>query len=80
VIVATFQEWMGRNPTLIEDQVTYPIVTTFLGAPKVKTVRGFTMFGMSFVYVVFRTAPTSTGRARGWSSTCPRCAARCPKA
>jgi len=52
VIVAT--EWMGRNPTLIEDQVTYPIVTSFLGAPKVKTVRGFTMFGMSFVYVIFK--------------------------
>jgi Cu(I)/Ag(I) efflux system membrane protein CusA/SilA len=51
VIVAT--EWMGRNPNLIEDQVTYPIATTFLGAPNVKTVRGFTMFGMSFVYVVF---------------------------
>jgi copper/silver efflux system protein len=51
VIVAT--EWMGRNPKLIEDQVTYPITTTFLGAPNVKTVRGFTMFGMSFVYVVF---------------------------
>jgi Cu(I)/Ag(I) efflux system membrane protein CusA/SilA len=51
VIVAT--EWMGRNPTLIEDQVTYPIVTSFLGAPRVKTVRGSTMFGMSFVYVVF---------------------------
>ncbi|HZN93708.1 MAG TPA: CusA/CzcA family heavy metal efflux RND transporter [Myxococcales bacterium] len=52
VIVAT--EWMGRSPTLIEDQVTYPIVTTFLGAPSIKTVRGFTMFGMSFVYVVFQ--------------------------
>jgi copper/silver efflux system protein len=51
VIIAT--EWMGKNPTLIEDQVTYPIATTFLGAPKVKTVRGFTMFGMSFVYVIF---------------------------
>jgi Cu(I)/Ag(I) efflux system membrane protein CusA/SilA len=51
VIIAT--EWMGRNPNLIEDQVTYPITTTFLGAPRVKTVRGFTMFGMSFVYVVF---------------------------
>src|SRR5688572_4431574 len=51
VIVAT--EWMGRSPTLIENQITYPIVTTFLGAPKVKAVRGFTMFGMSFVYVVF---------------------------
>jgi Cu(I)/Ag(I) efflux system membrane protein CusA/SilA len=46
-------EWMGRNPTLIEDQVTYPIATAFLGAPKVKAVRGFTMFGMSFVYVIF---------------------------
>ena len=52
VIIST--EWMGRNPTLIEDQVTYPIATTFLGAPKVKTVRGFTMFGMSFVYVIFQ--------------------------
>jgi Cu(I)/Ag(I) efflux system membrane protein CusA/SilA len=51
VIVAT--EWMGRSPTLIENQITYPIVTTFLGAPGIKTVRGFTMFGMSFVYVVF---------------------------
>ncbi len=52
VIVST--EWMGRSPTLIEDQITYPIVTSFLGAPGVKTVRGFTMFGMSFVYVVFK--------------------------
>lgn len=51
VIIAT--EWMGRSPTLIEDQVTYPITTSFLGAAKVKTVRGFTMFGMSFVYVIF---------------------------
>ncbi len=52
VIVAT--EWMGRSPTLIENQITYPIVTSFLGAPNVKAVRGFTMFGMSFVYVVFK--------------------------
>ena len=44
---------MGRSPNLIEDQVTYPLVTTFLAAPHVKLVRGFTMFGMSFVYVVF---------------------------
>jgi Cu(I)/Ag(I) efflux system membrane protein CusA/SilA len=51
VIIAS--EWMGRNPTLIEDQVTYPIATSVLGAPKVKAVRGFTMFGMSFVYVIF---------------------------
>jgi Cu(I)/Ag(I) efflux system membrane protein CusA/SilA len=52
VIIAT--EWMGRSPTLIEDQVTYPLATTMLGTPKVKTVRGFTMLGMSFVYVVFQ--------------------------
>jgi copper/silver efflux system protein len=51
VIIAT--EWMGRSPTLMEDQVTYPITTSFLGAPNVKAVRGFTMFGMSFVYVIF---------------------------
>ena len=51
VIIAT--EWMGRSPDLIEDQITYPLVTSFLAAPKVKLVRGFTMFGMSFVYVIF---------------------------
>jgi hypothetical protein len=51
--VIVFTEWMGRSPTLVEDQVSYPITTTFLGAPRVKAVRGFTMFGMSFVYVLF---------------------------
>ena len=51
--VIIFTEWMGRSPNLVEDQVTYPLTTTFLAAPKVKLVRGFTMFGMSFVYVIF---------------------------
>lgn len=51
--VIIFTEWMGRSPNLIEDQVTYPLISTFLGAPKIKTVRGFTMFGMSFVYLIF---------------------------
>ena len=51
VIIAT--DWMGQSPTLIEQQVTYPIITTFLSAPHVKLVRGFTMVGMSFVYVIF---------------------------
>jgi len=51
--VIIFTEWMGRSPSLIEDQITYPLVTAFLSAPKVKVVRGFTMFGMSFVYVIF---------------------------
>src|SRR3990167_2274059 len=51
--VIVFTEWMGRSPNLVEDQITYPIVTTFLAAPQVRVVRGFTMFGMSFVYVIF---------------------------
>jgi Cu(I)/Ag(I) efflux system membrane protein CusA/SilA len=51
VIVAT--EWPGRSPDLIEDQVTYPIVTSLISTPQVKSVRGFTDFGISYVYVVF---------------------------
>jgi Cu(I)/Ag(I) efflux system membrane protein CusA/SilA len=51
--VIVFTEWPGRSPTLIEDQVTYPLVTSLLGTPKVVEVRGQSMFGMSFVYVVF---------------------------
>ena len=51
VIVST--EWMGRSPDLIEDQVTYPIVTALLSTPRVRTVRGFTDFGISYVYVIF---------------------------
>jgi Cu(I)/Ag(I) efflux system membrane protein CusA/SilA len=51
VIVST--EWMGRSPDLIEDQITYPIVTALISTPRVKAVRGFTDFGISYVYVVF---------------------------
>lgn len=51
--VIIFSEWMGRSPDLIEDQVTYPLVTAMLSAPKVRVVRGQSMFGMSFVYVIF---------------------------
>jgi Cu(I)/Ag(I) efflux system membrane protein CusA/SilA len=51
--VIVFTEWMGRSPTLIEDQVTYPITSSLIAAPHVKDVRGFSMFGMSFVYVIF---------------------------
>lgn len=51
--VIIFSEWMGRSPDLIEDQITYPLVTSMLSAPKVSVVRGFSMFGMSFVYVIF---------------------------
>src|SRR6202167_2091027 len=45
--------WTGRPPSIIEDQVTYPIVTTLLAAPHVKAVRAQTMFGDSYVFVVF---------------------------
>jgi CzcA family heavy metal efflux pump len=51
--VIVFTEWMGRSPQLIEDQVTYPLVANLQGIPKIKNIRGSSMFGMSFVYVVF---------------------------
>ncbi len=51
--VIVYTEWMGRSPTLIEDQVTYPIVSALVSAPHVADVRGYSMFGMSFVYVIF---------------------------
>jgi copper/silver efflux system protein len=50
--VIIYSHW-DRSPDIVEDQVTYPIVTAMLGAPKVKTVRGFSDFGYSYVYVVF---------------------------
>jgi len=50
--VIIFSHW-DRSPDIVEDQVTYPIVTAMLGAPKVKTVRGFSDFGYSYVYVIF---------------------------
>jgi len=51
--VIIFTEWMGRSPDLVEDQVTYPIVSSLLAAPRVQAVRGQSMFGMSFIYVIF---------------------------
>jgi Cu(I)/Ag(I) efflux system membrane protein CusA/SilA len=51
VIIST--DWPGRSPDLVEDQITYPISTRFIAAPKVKFVRGESMFGKSFVYVIF---------------------------
>src|SRR5512138_3435220 len=51
--VIVYAEWMGRSPTLVEDQVTYPIVSGLVAAPRVVDVRGYAMFGMSFVYVIF---------------------------
>jgi Cu(I)/Ag(I) efflux system membrane protein CusA/SilA len=53
VQVIVYTDWEGRSPDLVEDQVTYPISTRFIAAPKVKFVRGESMFGKSFVYVIF---------------------------
>ena len=51
--VIIYTEWPGRSPDLVEDQVTYPITSTLLAAPKVKVVRGFSFLGTSFIYVIF---------------------------
>ncbi len=50
--VIVYSKW-DRSPDLVEDQVTYPLVTALLGAPRVKAIRGFSDFGFSFVYVIF---------------------------
>ncbi|MGH7699124.1 MAG: efflux RND transporter permease subunit, partial [Gemmatimonadales bacterium] len=53
VQVIVFTEWQGQAPQVIEDQVTYPLVTALLAVPQTKVVRGQSMFGLSFVYVLF---------------------------
>jgi Cu(I)/Ag(I) efflux system membrane protein CusA/SilA len=52
--VIIYTTWMGRSPDLVEDQITYPIVTALLSAPRVTVVRGFSDFGFSYVYVLFK--------------------------
>ncbi len=54
VQVIVTANWEGRSPTLVEDQVTYPIVTALISAPQVKVVRGFSYFDVSFIYVIFQ--------------------------
>ncbi len=51
--VIVYTEWPGRSPDLVEDQITYPIVSTLLAAPKVRVVRGKSFLGNSFVYAIF---------------------------
>lgn len=51
--IIVFTEWMGRSPQVMEDQVTYPLVSNLQGIPKIKNIRGTSMFGMSFVYLIF---------------------------
>lgn len=52
--VIIYTEWLGRSPNLIEDQITYPISSTLLAAPRVQAVRGFSYLGSSFIYVIFQ--------------------------
>ncbi|MGB0370881.1 MAG: efflux RND transporter permease subunit [Opitutales bacterium] len=49
-----YTEWMGRSPQDIEDQVTYPLTTALLGLPEVKTIRSYSMFGFSSIYIIFK--------------------------
>lgn len=51
--VIVFTEWMGRSPQVMEDQITYPLVSNLQGIPKIKNIRATSMFGMSFVYIIF---------------------------
>ncbi|WP_276363839.1 efflux RND transporter permease subunit [Daejeonella sp. H1SJ63] len=51
--VIIFTEWMGRSPQIMEDQVTYPLVSNLQGIPKIKSIRANSMFGMSFVFIIF---------------------------
>jgi Cu(I)/Ag(I) efflux system membrane protein CusA/SilA len=51
--VIVFTEWMGRSPQLIEDQITFPLVTALQGVPEVEAIRAQSMFGMSFIYIIF---------------------------
>jgi Cu(I)/Ag(I) efflux system membrane protein CusA/SilA len=53
VQVIVFTEWPGQSPDIVEDQITYPLSTTLLSAPRIKYVRGQSFFGLSFVYVIF---------------------------
>jgi Cu(I)/Ag(I) efflux system membrane protein CusA/SilA len=62
--VIVYTEWMGRSPDLVEDQITYPLVRALQSAPGVQTVRGYSMFGMSFTYVLF-----ADGADMSWART-----------
>lgn len=51
--VIVFTEWMGRSPQLVEDQITFPLTTALQGIPEVHAIRAQSMFGMSFIYIIF---------------------------
>ncbi|HEQ60432.1 MAG TPA: efflux RND transporter permease subunit, partial [Firmicutes bacterium] len=49
-----FTEWMGRSPQDVEDQISYPLTVALLGVPGVRTIRSYSMFGFSTIYVIFK--------------------------
>ncbi|MCB1379118.1 MAG: efflux RND transporter permease subunit, partial [Alphaproteobacteria bacterium] len=51
--VIVYTEYSGQAPQVVEDQVTYPLTTSLLSVPKSKVVRGFSFFGVSFIYIIF---------------------------
>ncbi len=57
--VIVFTEWMGRAPQLVEDQITFPLVTALQGVPEVHAIRAQSMFGMSFIYIIFEESADS---------------------
>ncbi len=80
VQVIVFTEWPGQSPDLVEDQITYPISASLLAAPRVEYVRGQSMFGMSFIYVIFEDGTDIYWARSASSSTCSGCKASCPRA
>jgi Cu(I)/Ag(I) efflux system membrane protein CusA/SilA len=80
--VIVYTEYPGQAPQVIEDQVTYPLTTAMLTVPKSKVVRGFSFFGVSFVYVIFEGAcwSSSTARHRGCRLASRRRSGRMPPA
>ena len=73
VQVIIFTEYPGQSPQVVEDQVTYPLTTTMLSVPNTKIVRGYSFFGLSFVYVIFEDGTDMYRTPResvGSTSTC----------
>ena len=69
VQVIVYTDYAGQAPQVVEDQVTYPLTTAMLAVPRAKVVRGFSMFGASYVYVIFEDGTDIYWPARACSST-----------
>jgi copper/silver efflux system protein len=66
VQVIVYTEYPGQGPQVVEDQVTYPLTTSMLTVPKSQVVRGFSFFGVSFVYIISMMEQTPIGHAPGY--------------